>query len=73
MTQNEAVLDYMKRYGSITALDAMRDLGCMRLASRISDLKKMGHKIIGLKKAVTRRDGTKAYIAEYKLRETDGT
>ena len=72
MTQNEQVLDYMKRYGSITALDAMRDLGCMRLASRISDLKKDGHNIMSVKKAVTRRDGTKAYIAEYKLGAENG-
>jgi hypothetical protein len=72
MTQNEQVLDYMQKYGSITALDAMRDLGCMRLASRISDLKKMGFKISSLKKTVTRRDGTKAYIAEYRLGAENG-
>lgn len=72
MTQNEQVLDYMRRYGSITALDAIRDLGCMRLASRISDLKKEGHNIMAVKKAVTRRDGTKAYIAEYKLGAENG-
>jgi hypothetical protein len=73
MTQNEQVLDYMQKYGSITALDAMRDLGCMRLASRISDLKKNGHRIITTKKSVVRRDGTKAYIAEYGLGAADGT
>jgi hypothetical protein len=72
MTQNEQVLDYIQKYGSITALDAMRDLGCMRLASRISDLKKMGFKISSLKKTVTRRDGTKAYIAEYRLGAENG-
>lgn len=43
MTQNEKVLDYMQRFGSITQLEALSDLGIMRLASRINDLKKQGH------------------------------
>ena len=73
MTQNEQVLDYMQKYGSITALDAMRDLGCMRLASRISDLKKDGHTIITFSRTVVRRDGTKARVAEYRLGAADGT
>lgn len=40
--QNERVLNYIKEFGSITQLDAIRDLGIMRLASRVSDLKKRG-------------------------------
>jgi len=71
MTQNEQVLDYMQKYGSIPALDAMRDLGCMRLASRISDLKKNGHRIITFSRTVIRRDGTKARVAEYRLGVTE--
>lgn len=42
MTQTERVLAYMKEYGSITSLEAMNHLGVMRLASRISDLKRHG-------------------------------
>ena len=33
LTQSERVLDYIKEFGSITQLDAIRDLGIMRLAS----------------------------------------
>ena len=33
--QVDRILDYMRRYGSITTLDAMLDLGILRLASRI--------------------------------------
>lgn len=40
MTQTDRVLMYMRDFGSISPLEAMRDLGCMRLAARISDLKK---------------------------------
>ena len=41
-TQNQRILDYIERFGSITQLDALKDLGVMRLASRISDLRRLG-------------------------------
>jgi hypothetical protein len=34
-----------ERPDGITALDALRDAGCMRLAARISDLRAAGHDI----------------------------
>ena len=40
MTQCERIINYIEDNGSITQLDALREFGCMRLASRISDLKK---------------------------------
>ena len=66
-TQNEMILNYMKEYGSITQMDAMVDIGCMRLASRISDLKKMGHKIVKDMIPVKTRRGTETYIASYRI------
>lgn len=42
MTQTEKVMKYMEQYGSITSAEALSELGIMRLASRISDLKQMG-------------------------------
>lgn len=41
-TQNQRVLDYMEETGGITQIEALRELGVMRLASRISDLRKRG-------------------------------
>lgn len=38
-TQANRVLQYMKDFGSITQYEALRDLGIMRLASRISELR----------------------------------
>ena len=38
MTQCERIVEYIKQNGSITAREAMTDLGIMRLASRIADL-----------------------------------
>jgi hypothetical protein len=66
-TQCDAVLDYIKAYGSITALQAITDLGCMRLASRISDLRRRGVKIKSRKVTVAKRLGGFTSIAEYSL------
>lgn len=39
-TQCDRVLQYLRDFGSISQKEAMEDLGVMRLASRISDLRK---------------------------------
>ena len=69
MKQTESILQYMRTYGAITPLEALKDCGCMRLAARISDLRKAGHNITSRKVAVIRRDGSKAYIERYRLHE----
>ena len=68
-TQNERILDYMNEFGSITQLEALRDLGVMRLASRISDLRKQGYKILSDTQAVNNRYGEKCHIKRYKMAE----
>lgn len=42
MTQIERIKRYIDDNGSITSLEAMEQLGVMRLASRISDMKRLG-------------------------------
>lgn len=68
-TQCERVLDYMNTFGSITQLDALKDLGVMRLASRISDLKKQGYPVVSTQEAVKNRFDETCYIKRYSLRE----
>lgn len=68
-TQNERILDYIEEFGSITQLEALRDLGVMRLASRISDLRKQGYNITGKKIPVKNRYKEKCYIMRYKLED----
>lgn len=46
MSQCERIVQYINQHGSITPIDAQNDLGCMRLASRITDLKQRGVSII---------------------------
>jgi len=63
-TQTQMVLNYMREHGSITAIEAEHELGIMRLASRISDLKEVGFKIDKLMVEVETRYG-KTKIARY--------
>ena len=71
-TQNQRILDYINDFGSITQLEALRDIGVMRLASRISDLRKQGYSIVSEVEAVKNRYGEKCRIKRYRLEVYDG-
>lgn len=66
-TQNERILRYIDEFGSITQLEALKDLGVMRLASRISDLRKQGYPIESTVETVKNRYGEPCYIKRYSL------
>lgn len=66
-TQNQRILDYIDEFGSITQLEAIRDLGCMRLASRISDLRREGYAIKSEFVPVKNRYGETCRIKRYSI------
>ena len=68
-TQNQRILDYIERHGSITALEAMRDIGCMRLAARIADLKELGYPIVSETVTVDNRYGEKCHVKKYRMED----
>lgn len=68
-TQNERVLRHLQEFGEITPIDALKDYGIMRLASRIADLKKDGHHITKSFKKHVNRFGETTHYASYKLSE----
>ncbi len=43
MNQKQKIIKYIKDFGSITALEAMRDLGIQQLGARIDGLQKDGY------------------------------
>lgn len=45
-THNQLIRQRLLEGGSITGLEALRDFGCYRLASRISDLRREGLDIV---------------------------
>lgn len=66
MTQEQRVLEYMKTHRGITALEAYRELGVMRLSARIFDLRASGHVIATEHVPVMNRFGEQVYVTRYK-------
>lgn len=57
----------MEDFGSISPLEAMKDLGVMRLAARISDLKDEGYEIHTEREKSLNRYGEETTYARYSL------
>ena len=67
-TQADDVLAFLQKHGSITHRQAEDYLGCMRLASRIHELRKK--RKLNIKSemiAVKARNGRVSHIAKYSL------
>src|SRR6185436_8943877 len=56
-TQSQLILSHLQEGKSITPQDAQQLFGCMRLAARIADLRKLGHAIL----TETEDNGTSRY------------
>lgn len=72
ITQCERIVQYMNEFGCITPLDALSDLGVMRLASRISDLRKAGVPIKKEMVSAKNRYGETVHFAKYQIVDTEG-
>lgn len=71
MTQCERILRHLEDYGSIDPMTAIREYGCMRLASRIADLKDMGYEIVAERTKGTNRYGEQTSYCTYRLKKED--
>ena len=69
LTQCMKIVKYMMDFGSITPLQAMKDLGVMRLAARISDLEADGWNIKHDRETSENRYGEKTTYMRYNLKE----
>lgn len=68
MSQNGRIIDYLAKNGSITQLDAMKDLGIMRLGARVFDLKERGYNIQTVMVEDLNRFGEPTRYARYYLK-----
>ena len=68
LTQSMKIIKYMMDFGSITPIQAMQDLGVMRLAARISDIEAEGWEIIHERETGRNRYGEKTTYAKYSLK-----
>jgi len=66
MTQTEAILEYLNEYQSITPVEAIKHIGCFRLAARIHDLEKKGYVVPReTVKAHSRKTGETIHFSKY--------
>lgn len=69
MKQSEKILRHLKDQGEISSITAMTEYGIMRLAARISDLKKMGYPIVGKLVTGKNRYGETTHYSVYRLED----
>lgn len=64
-TQSFAILDYLRHGGTLTAIEALRNFGCFRLAARVEELRRAGHQI---ETELIADPETGKHFASYRLR-----
>ena len=65
MNQEQKIIDYTEKFGSITTLDAFRDLAITRLSARIFNIKKMGYKVTSARETSKNRFGEEVNYSRY--------
>lgn len=67
MSQRERIMDFMKKNGSITPMDAFAELGITKLATRISEMRADGIEINGVMEKSKNRFGEPTHYTRYSL------
>ena len=65
--QRQRVLDYLNEFGSISAFEAVRDLGILQLSARLVELERQGYCFHKEQESATNRYGEKVYYTRYSL------
>ena len=65
VSQKKMVLDYIREFGSITPIDAFRDLGITRLSAVVFNLREEGHDIDKSIEIGKNRFGNRTRYARY--------
>jgi len=69
MTQQQRILQYMRDFGSISPMEAFRDLGITKLATRISEITRGGQAVTKSLVASRNRYGEMVRYMRYSLPE----
>lgn len=65
--QRSRVLDFLRRYGSLSTLDARHLIDVMHPAARVMELRRIGHEIATVWSNETTPEGAEHRIARYHL------
>ena len=71
MTQGERIVEYIERFGSISPLEAFRDLGITKLATRISEMRRNGIEFDQVYTETKNRFGDTCHYMRYYLRREE--
>lgn len=63
MTQTQSILEHLEDGHALTPMEALERFGCFRLAARVEELRKRGHRIVTDKL----RTAAGKTIAEYRI------
>ena len=69
MNQNARLLSYLEQHGSITSLEAVDNLGILRLSERVREIEKLGIQINHCPVEVPNRFGQTCHITRYVLED----
>lgn len=71
MTQHQMIVDYMKKHGSISPMEAFSQLGITKLSTRIGELARGGKPISRQMETGQNRNGDTVRYMRYRLTEGD--
>ena len=69
--QQQRVLDYMRIFGSISSLEAFKDLGVTRLSAVIYELKRKGVAITSTTEYIKNRYGEPVHFSRYMVAQNE--
>lgn len=70
--QRQRILEYMTEFGSITALEAFRDLGVSQLSARLVEIEKDGICFNKQQESALNRFGERVYYTRYSIAKQEG-
>ena len=65
MNQSEKIKNYMEQFGSITSMEAFRDLGITRLSARMMEIENQGVPLERSSETSLNRFGEKVHFTRY--------
>lgn len=70
-TQRDMILQYIKDNGSITAYEAVKEIGCLQLAARLCELKKLGYRFEKTRIHAKNKYGFPCHYDKYRLADSE--
>lgn len=67
MTQTDRVKSYIEQFGSITSLEAFRDIGVTRLSAAIYNLRRSGINVVSVREQQKNRYGEETAFNRYSI------